>query len=266
VRRGVAAAVAALGGRIDALINNAGVAPPGGARPLADTPPADLARVVSTNLAGVALVCASVLEVMAAQPGGGRGHIWNMDGAGAGGRAQPGFAAYSAAKAGVASLTRTLAAEVAAAGLPVGVHTLSPGMVLTPLLLDGAPPAVRATGFNWFAEQPEVAAAFLVPRARSAMAGKGARSTAVRLLTPWSAAGRLLAAPLRRRRFFDGDGTPLYPPSDSERLYGPATAAAAAREAGRAAARSRGLALSYATSMAAGFLLLAAGLLPDWVK
>ncbi len=32
----------------------------------------------------------------------------------------------------------SLTAEAAAAQLPVGVHCLSPGMVLTPLLLEGA--------------------------------------------------------------------------------------------------------------------------------
>ena len=40
--------------------------------------------------------------------------------------------------AGIAHLMGSLTAEAAAAGMNVGVHCLSPGMVLTPLLLEGA--------------------------------------------------------------------------------------------------------------------------------
>lgn len=52
-----------------------------------------------------------------------------------------------------------------AARSPVGIHTLSPGMVLTPLLLDGATDRNKAI-FNVLCEQPETVAAFLVPRVR----------------------------------------------------------------------------------------------------
>lgn len=51
-------------------------------------------------------------------------------------------------------------------GIPVGIHTLSPGMVLTDLLLDGATD-VNKQIFNVLCEQPETVAAFLVPRART---------------------------------------------------------------------------------------------------
>lgn len=52
-----------------------------------------------------------------------------------------------------------------AGGGPVGIHTLSPGMVLTPLLLEGATERNKAV-FNVLCEQPETVAAFLVPRIR----------------------------------------------------------------------------------------------------
>lgn len=42
------------------------------------------------------------------------------------------------ARAGIAQLMGSLKAEAAQQGVPVGVHTLSPGMVLTDLLLEGA--------------------------------------------------------------------------------------------------------------------------------
>jgi chlorophyll(ide) b reductase len=55
-------------------------------------------------------------------------------------------------------------------GLPVGIHTLSPGMVLTDLLLEGATD-VNKQIFNVLCEQPETVAAFLVPRARTVAGG-----------------------------------------------------------------------------------------------
>jgi hypothetical protein len=45
------------------------------------------------------------------------------------------------------------------------VHNLSPGMVLTDLLLEGASPATRKL-MNALAEEPDVVAADLVPRIR----------------------------------------------------------------------------------------------------
>ena len=47
----------------------------------------------------------------------------------------------------------------------VGIHQLSPGMVLTDLLLDGASPVARRF-FNVLAEEPEVVAADLAPKIR----------------------------------------------------------------------------------------------------
>ena len=56
--------------------------------------------------------------------------------------------------------------EIAHQGAPIGIHTLSPGMVLTPLLLEGATDRNKAI-FNILCEQPETVAAFLTPRVRS---------------------------------------------------------------------------------------------------
>lgn len=67
--------------------------------------------------------------------------------------------------AGIAHLMGSLNEEIDAEGSPVGVHTLSPGMVLTPLLLEGATDRNKAI-FNILCEQPETVAAFLTPRIR----------------------------------------------------------------------------------------------------
>lgn len=54
--------------------------------------------------------------------------------------------------AGVAHLGKSLKAEAGALTSPVGIHTLSPGMVLTDLLLDGATYANKQI-FNILCEQ-----------------------------------------------------------------------------------------------------------------
>lgn len=59
-----------------------------------------------------------------------------------------------ATKAAVPQLARSLQAELS--GSPVGVHVVSPGMMLTELLLDKASPTNKAVVFNILAEQPEV--------------------------------------------------------------------------------------------------------------
>lgn len=98
--------------------------------------PEDLEAVTRTNLLGALLCTRAAAAAMARQDRG--GHVFNMDGAGADGGATPMYAAYGATKAGIAHVMGSVAAEVAASGAHVGVHTLSPGMVLTELILDGA--------------------------------------------------------------------------------------------------------------------------------
>lgn len=115
---------------------------------------------------------------------------------------------------------------------------------------------MRALAFDALAEHPETAAAFLVPRARSLVAA-GDRSSAVRYLTPLCAAARLLSAPLRRGRHFDaGTATPRWDRADRGRLFGLESAERSARDRARAAARGGSLALSFAVSSAALFLVL----------
>lgn len=65
-----------------------------------DSTPAQVEQVVRTNLVGVMLCTRAALRLMQQQPNG--GHVFNMDGAGANGRATPRYAAYGATKAGMA--------------------------------------------------------------------------------------------------------------------------------------------------------------------
>ena len=109
-------------GRLDVVVNNAGGSPPAAA----DTVSARFfAAVVALNLLGPFYVAQAANAVMQAQDGG--GSIVNI-GSVSGTRASPGTAAYGAAKAGLANLTRTLAVEWAP---KVRVNTVVAGLLLT---------------------------------------------------------------------------------------------------------------------------------------
>lgn len=126
----VVAAVASareLLGRIDVLVNSAGLLTQS---PLVDMPLAQWRETIDVDLTGVFLLCRAVVPEMVAR---GDGRIINI----ASQLALKGGASlthYSAAKAGVLGLTKSLALEVSASG--VLVNAIAPGPVETPLV-DG---------------------------------------------------------------------------------------------------------------------------------
>lgn len=109
-------------GRLDVVVNNAGGSPYALA---ADASPRFHQKVVELNLLGMLHVSQAANNVMQTQPQGGL--IVSVSSVSAG-RPSPGTAAYSAAKAGVESLTTTLAVEWAP---KVRVNALVVGMVAT---------------------------------------------------------------------------------------------------------------------------------------
>jgi NAD(P)-dependent dehydrogenase (short-subunit alcohol dehydrogenase family) len=115
-------------GKVDIWINNAGISI--ARKPLRQTDPAAISRVVAVNLGGVLLANQVVLAGMDAQ---GSGQIWNMEGFGSGGQVQPGMCAYGATKRAVNYINKALQKEVKGTG--VQVCTLSPGIVVTDLLV-----------------------------------------------------------------------------------------------------------------------------------
>jgi NAD(P)-dependent dehydrogenase (short-subunit alcohol dehydrogenase family) len=119
---------AALGalGRIDLLVNNAGIAV-GGA--FADVPLHEFARVVGVNLMGVVHGCHVFLPRMLAQRTG--GHVVNVASM-AGYLAGPGSTSYTASKFAVIGFSESLHAELREHG--IGVTAVCPGIIDTPIV------------------------------------------------------------------------------------------------------------------------------------
>eukprot|EP00591_Stephanopyxis_turris_P009897 CAMPEP_0195517944 /NCGR_PEP_ID=MMETSP0794_2-20130614/11838_1 /TAXON_ID=515487 /ORGANISM="Stephanopyxis turris, Strain CCMP 815" /LENGTH=332 /DNA_ID=CAMNT_0040646829 /DNA_START=152 /DNA_END=1150 /DNA_ORIENTATION=- len=151
-------------------INNAGVN--GGRRALREVPTNQVELVVKVNLLGTLLCTKVAMDIMAEQPGV-TGHIFNTVGSGVKGGGTPGYACYGATKRGLPQLTASLVDEldkgvqgydkVDTEGT-IQVHSLSPGMVFTKLLLDNSTPELRKFPFGVLAAQPEEVAADLVPK------------------------------------------------------------------------------------------------------
>ena len=115
-------------GTIDVLFNNAGIIGP--IASLAEYDEDEFDRIFATNVRGVFLGMRHVLPLMIAQ---GSGSVINT-GSLSSERGLPGTPAYNGSKHAVLGLTRSAAAEVAAAG--VRVNAILPGMIDTPMLAE----------------------------------------------------------------------------------------------------------------------------------
>ena len=155
-------------GKVDRWINNAGTA---GQlkRPLWELNADDILETCTTNLAGSVMLCAEAVRLMERQPSSVKPcyHIFNMGFSSTGAIFSRSAVPHKASKRGVAELTRFLSRELKDAGkVSIGVHELSPGLVLTGLLFrDASEGAMRL--FNIIAEKPEKVASVLVPKIRS---------------------------------------------------------------------------------------------------
>jgi 3-oxoacyl-[acyl-carrier protein] reductase len=117
------AALEADAGRIDILIANAGIAGP--TVPLVDYDPADWQRIIDVNLTGVFHLCRAILPGMLARDYGRIVAVASI----AGKEGTPNAAAYSASKAGVIALTKSLGKETAHRN--VAVNCVAPAAART---------------------------------------------------------------------------------------------------------------------------------------
>jgi NAD(P)-dependent dehydrogenase (short-subunit alcohol dehydrogenase family) len=221
-------------GRVDIWINNAGVGQDYLRAWELSTP--EVIRIVETNVLGAIHGSRTAMRAMRAQGGGA---IYNMEGWGADGKRRDGLTVYGMTKQAVRYFTRGLADEAAsdagvlkpfaepggpaaeddgAAAAPddaaavmipgrVLVGTLSPGMVVTDLLLspmekmDDPEPMRKIV--NILGDRPETVARFLVPRI---LANRRNRAH-IAWLTGAKVMGRFLTAllkPRSRRQLWSG--------------------------------------------------------------
>lgn len=128
-----AGAVEDLLGGLDGLVNNAGITRDRSLRKMTD---AEWDQVQNVHLKGSWLGCQALAGALAES---GSGSVVNI--ASSGRHGSYGQANYSAAKAGVVGLTKTVAVELARFG--VRCNAVAPGAVETPMLSD-VPDSVRA--------------------------------------------------------------------------------------------------------------------------
>ena len=109
-------------GRIDVLVNNAGVQVE---KPVTESSDADWDAVMGTNAKGVFLCCREFVPVMAARNGGAIINIGSISG----NHADPSMALYNASKAFVHGLTRSLAVDHGGSG--IRCNAICPGWIMT---------------------------------------------------------------------------------------------------------------------------------------
>mmetsp|Transcript_13664 Transcript_13664/g.26228 ORF Transcript_13664/g.26228 Transcript_13664/m.26228 type:complete len:389 (+) Transcript_13664:85-1251(+) len=194
-------------GTVHLWINNAAhISEP---KPLFEVQQEDLAAVVGTNVLGSILCCREAINLMRKQKGAEGSvplyHIFNFGFSPWGAALSSAVCTHKATKTGLAQLNTSLADELNRAGIrSIGVHNLSPGMVLTDLLIKGSNPISRRI-FNALAEEPETVAASLAPKVRSISGNNGS----IEFLTLPDAIRRMvtgLPQIINGGRFFDKQG------------------------------------------------------------
>jgi NAD(P)-dependent dehydrogenase (short-subunit alcohol dehydrogenase family) len=145
-----------LGGRLDALVNNAGISPKGpkGERlSTLDTDLLDWAKVFHVNFFASVVLARGLKEELAAA----KGTVVNVTSI-AGSRVHPfAGAAYATSKAALAALTREMAHDFGPLG--VRVNAIAPGEVETAILSPGTEKIVKKLPLQRLGQPEEVASA-----------------------------------------------------------------------------------------------------------
>ncbi len=131
-------------GRLDVLVNNAGI---GVVAPLQDLAPEDHQRLVDVNLNGVYYGMRAVAGPMRRQRSGAIVNVSSIDGL----VGVLGMTSYAATKFAVTGMTRSAAIELGPAG--IRVNSVHPGVINSPMVQE-APEEIRAKLDSLMAMQP----------------------------------------------------------------------------------------------------------------
>ena len=127
--QGLLASIVNNHGRLDVLVNNAGIAAPAN---IEDETLEGWRRTQAVNMEGVFLGCKAVLPAMKTL-GGSIINISSIEGI----VGDPNPPAYNASKGGVRIFSKSVALHCAAQGYPIRVNSLHPGFILTPMVEKG---------------------------------------------------------------------------------------------------------------------------------
>jgi NAD(P)-dependent dehydrogenase (short-subunit alcohol dehydrogenase family) len=191
-------------GRVDIWVNNAGR--DNKKVPFFAMPEADIVGTVKTNLVGLMFCNRVAINGMYRQKGSDKGDppggwIWNMEGFGSNGQVRPTVSVYGSTKYAVRYFTKAVAAELK--GSPVKIGYLSPGIVVTDMLVP--PPQERGERWeatkkilNILADTVETVTPWLV----DGMLAAKESGAAVRWLTGRKVSWRFFTARFRKRDVF----------------------------------------------------------------
>jgi len=183
-------------GRVDIWINNAGIGHE--MKSAWEVDYGELSRVLRVNIDGAVAGTIIAFQRMKEQGGG---KIFNMEGLGSEGFMLDGMTIYGTTKCAVTYFTRSFAHE--ARGSSVQIGTISPGMVVTDMLLrtvsDGSAESLKKKKFfNIMADEVETVAPFLTEKILAATA----QSPKIRWLSKPRMIRKILVAPFRKRNLF----------------------------------------------------------------
>lgn len=181
---------------VDFWINNAGTTYAHGVA-LVDNSDEMLREIIDTNLLGTLYGCREALKIMIPQKSG---NIINIAGKGTEGSASENLIAYASSKRALDVLHKSLVKETKMTN--VGIHLISPGMVLTNLLLKDNTSIRTKKVFNILSEHPTTVANKLVPKIRK-FRGSGKKIT---LLDRKKALLRFMTAFRYKNKFFNTTG------------------------------------------------------------
>jgi NAD(P)-dependent dehydrogenase (short-subunit alcohol dehydrogenase family) len=184
-------------GPVDIWVNNAGISHP--QKRVWELDDAVVKRVLEVNLLGIINGTVAAFNGMKRQC---HGRIFNMEGLGSNGSIIDGMSIYGTSKNAMHYFTRAFSHEAKGSGIQFG--ELSPGMVITDLLMDtvrepSEESRKKKRFYNLFADDVESVSEFLANR----MLAGTRQYERIEWLTRRKAVFRLLFGFLRNRNFFE---------------------------------------------------------------